>query len=128
MTHILHKELSYIVNGILFEVHNEVGRFASEKQICDLIEAKLLERTVPYLREYILPVVHEGEKPGRHRIDFVIDNKIVLEIKFRNYLTKDDYDQVRRYLKTLNMALGILVNFRDERLHPKRILNGGGKE
>jgi len=43
-------------------------------------------------------------------------------------LKKEDYEQVQRYLKTLNLALGILVNFRDERIYPKRVLNGGGKE
>ena len=76
----------------------------------------------------MLPSIHVGEMPGRHRVDFLIDNKIILEIKYRKYLTKEDYEQTQRYLTTLNLALGILVNFRDERLHPKRILNGGGKE
>lgn len=128
MTHIIHKELSFTINGILFEVHNEVGKFASEKQICDVIEQKLKERNIEYLREYVLPSIHEGEKPGRHRIDFLIENKIILEIKYRKYLLKDDYDQTRRYLATLNLALGILVNFREDRLHPRRVLNGGGKE
>ncbi len=128
MTHIIHKELSFIINGILFEVHNELGKFSSEKQICDLIELKLKERDLKYLRENNLLSEHEGEKPGRHRVDFLIDNKIILEIKYPKYLLKDDYDQTRRYLATLNLALGILVNFREDRLHPRRVLNGAGKE
>ena len=82
MTHIIHKELSFIINGILFEVHNELGKFSSEKQICDLIELKLKERDLKYLRENNLLSEHEGENPGRHRVDFLIDNKIILEIKY----------------------------------------------
>lgn len=128
MAHIIHKDLSYLINGILFEVHNEIGRFANEKQICDLIEMKLIEHKVDYKREFVLPNINQEEQVGRHRVDFLIDNKIVLEIKYRRYFTKDDYNQMLRYLTTLNLALGILVNFRDSRLHPHRIINGGGKE
>ena len=124
----LHKDLSFLINGLLFEVHNEIGRFASEKQVSDLIEIKLKNAKLPYERELTLAPIHVEEIPGRHRVDFLIDNKIVLEIKYRKYLQREDYLQVKRYLNTLNIALGILVNFRDERLHPKRILNGGGKE
>lgn len=128
MANIIHKDLSYIINGLLYEIHNEVGRFASEKQICDLIENKLKENSLAYQREFVLPTIYVGEAPGRHRVDFLIENKIVLEIKYRNFLKREDYEQVRRYLKMLNLALGVLVNFRENRLHPKRILNGSGKE
>ena len=38
---IIYKELSYQINGLLFEIHNELGRFANEKQVCDYIENKL---------------------------------------------------------------------------------------
>lgn len=128
MAHLIHKELSYQINGILFEVHNELGRFASEAQICDRIEEKLKERGLPYRREYVIISVHEGEKKGRHRVDFIIDDKIILEIKCRRYLLKEDYMQTKRYLVTANYALGLLVNFREMRIHPKRIVNGSGKE
>lgn len=128
MVHIVHKELSYIINGILFEVHNELGRFASEKQICDAIEIRLKQYNLPYRREFVLPSAHVGERVGRHRVDFIIEDKIILEVKMRRQLRQEDYNQLLRYLQTLNLALGLLVNFRDERLHSRRVLNGGGKE
>lgn len=128
MTEILHKELSYILNGILFETHNELGRFVSEAQVCDVIEKKLQEKKVPYFREHAIPTTDNGEQVGRHRVDFLIDGKIVLEIKCKKYLQKEDYIQTQRYLKALNLALGIAVNFHDERIYPKRILNGQGKQ
>ena len=128
MAHIIHKELSYKINGILFTVHNTIGRNASEQQVCDLIEEKLRTAGLVYKREFVLAGIHAGEKIGRHRVDFLIEEKIVLEVKYRRFLRKEDYVQVKRYLETLNLALGILVNFREERLHPKRVLNGGGKE
>ena len=127
MVQLLHKELSFKINGILFTVHNTVGKYASEKQVCDLLEEAFKKEGVVYQREYFISSQHDEEKEHRHRVDFIIENKIVLEIKYRKFLQKEDYFQVKRYLHALNLALGILVNFREERLHPKRILNGGGK-
>lgn len=128
MGNILHKDLSFTLNGILFNVHNNTGRFASEKQVCDLIEESLKENSIKYRREFILPTEKLIENPGRHRVDFLIEDCIILEIKYKQYLEREDYAQIKRYLKTLNLALGILVNFREKRLYPKRILNGSGKE
>jgi len=124
---IIYSKLSYIINGIFFESHNEIGRFANEKQVCDLIERKLKERSLRYEREKVLPLSFLGEMPGRNRIDFLIEDKIVLEIKCKRFLTREDYYQTKRYLVALNKKLAILVNFRDERLIPKRILNSNGK-
>lgn len=125
---IIHKELSFEITGILFEVHNEVGKFGSEAEVCDLIATKLSEANIKFVREHTISPTNEGENKGRHRVDFLIENKIVLETKTKRFLTKEDYFQIKRYLSHLNLTLGILVNFRDDRLHPKRILNGTGKD
>ncbi len=128
MAYLVHPELSYQVVGILYEAHNEVSRFSSEQEIGDIIALRLKIVGIPFVREFNLQPIHRGEHNGRHRVDFLIEDKIVLEIKTKKFLTKEDYYQVQRYLKHLNLKLGILVNFRDERLHPKRILNSVGKE
>jgi len=81
-----------------------------------------------FRREFVLFPIHKGERPGRHRVDFLIENKIVLEVKCKAITSHDDYSQAKRYLKQLNLALGLLVNFREIRLNPKRVLNSTGKE
>jgi len=55
--------------------------------------------------------------------DFIIDDKIIIEFKAKNFITKEDYYQAKRYLVTLNLELAIIVNFRQYRLSPKRVLN-----
>lgn len=125
---VIHKELSYQLTGILYAAHNEVGRFASEKQVCDIIEKFLAGSGISYKREYVVRPAHEGEIIGRHRIDFLIKDSIIVEVKCKRFLTREDYYQIKRYLRQLNLKLGILVNFQEERLHPKRILNSLGKE
>ena len=78
---------------------------------------------IKYEREKILPPSFKFEKEGRNKVDFLIDGKIILEIKAKRLLLKDDYYQVRRYLSSLNKKLGLLVNFRDKYIKPRRILN-----
>ncbi|MSU75375.1 MAG: GxxExxY protein [Candidatus Magasanikbacteria bacterium] len=128
MNDLIYKDLSFKINGILFEVHNELGRYANEKQVCDLMEKKFILIELPYEREFVPNLSDRGEKINRNRLDFIIDRKIILEIKCKSFLTREDYYQIQRYLTSLNLKLGILINFRDERLHPKRILNSLGKE
>ena len=122
-TKIILPELSYEVNGILFGVHNKLGRFLNEKQYADAVENLLKENKIKYEREKVLEQLFEGEKEGRSKVDFLIENKIIVELKSKRMLLREDYYQVRRYLEVLGLKLGILVNFRDKYLKPRRILN-----
>jgi GxxExxY protein len=123
MDKILYKDLSFQICGLLFKVHNELGRFRNEKQYADRLEQLLKDNKINYLREFNLPQSFIGEHKNRNRIDFIIDDKIIIECKTKTLLTKEDYSQTLRYLTTLNKRLGILVNFRQTFLKPKRIVN-----
>lgn len=112
---LIYPELSYLITGILFEAHNEKGRYAREKQYGDFIEKKLKELGIPYKREIIIA-------DSGNTLDFIIENKIVLELKNKTILTKQDYFQLQRYLQTTGIKLGILVNFRYKYLKPIRIV------
>jgi len=120
---LIFSDLTYKINGILFKVHNQLGRYCNEKQYSDLIEKLLKDLKMLFEREKILPQSFIGEKSGRNKVDFLIENKVILEIKSRRIITKEDYYQVRRYLEALKLKLGIIVNFRNLYLRPKRILN-----
>lgn len=128
MSILIYPDLSYRINGILYKVHNELGRFLNEKQYCDLIEEFLKNQKISFEREKILPQAFPSEKIGRSKVDFLIENKIILEIKTKIVVTSEDYFQLKRYLRSLNIKLGIIVNFRRRFLSPKRILNSLAKE
>ena len=120
----IYKELSYEIVGLLFEMHKDLGRFRNEKQYGDYFEKLLQQKNFKYIREYRFNDHQYGKGNVRCIVDFIIEDKIIVEFKARDFLTKEDYYQVKRYLVTLNLHLGILVNFRQPRLVPKRILNG----
>lgn len=120
---LIYPELSYKITGVLFSVHNENGRYCNEKQYSDSIENLLRKLNIKYEREKIIPQSFEGEQQGRNKVDFLIDDKIVLEVKAKRLLIKDDYYQVKRYLAAFNKKLGLMVNFRDKYIKPRRIIN-----
>lgn len=123
MPKIILPKLSYKITGILFKTHNELDRFCNEKQYGDYIENLLKENDIKYKREIIIPESFVGEHKGRNKVDFIIKDRVILELKAKRILTKEDYYQTKRYLEALGLKLAILANFRDKYLKPKRILN-----
>lgn len=120
---LIYPELSYRITGILFSVHNELGRFCNEQQYGDSVENYLKKLKIDYQREKAPLFYPEENTKVRNKVDFLIDEKIILEIKTKRILTKDDYYQTKRYLTAFGKKLGLLVNFRDKYIKPKRILN-----
>ena len=112
---LIYPELSYIITGVLFAVHNELGLYAREKQYGDLIEQKLKEIKILYKRE--LAVSNSG-----NILDFTIDGKIILELKAKTNTVPEDYRQIQNYLQASNLKLGLLVNFRQKYLRPMRVV------
>ena len=112
---LLHPELSYQITGILFDVHNELGSFAREKQYGDLMEERLKESKIPYVRE--ISIGNSG-----NILDFLIDQKIILELKAVRILTREHYRQIQNYLQQTKMDLGLLINFRNKYIKPSRVI------
>lgn len=122
MKKILFPKLSYQITGLCFKVHKEIGRFCREKQYADLLENLFNKNRIPYQREYEIGNLNSGGSKG-NIVDFLVDNKIVLELKAKKFVTKDDYYQMQRYLQNSGLELGMIVNFRNTYLKPKRVLN-----
>ena len=123
MEKILHKDLSYKITGLLFNVHKELGYFRNEKQYSDYFEELLKREKLKYDREYRFEDHEYGQGKTRCICDFIVENKIILEFKAKDFINKDDYYQAQRYLATLNLELAMIINFRQKRLMPKRVLN-----
>jgi len=120
---VIYPELSYTLMGILFEVHNKLGTKYQEKHYQKAIEIKLKELNIPYKREEKVTIEFGKEKLGEFYIDFIINDKIILEIKKVWKITQDDIKQVLRYLKAANLKLAIIANFRHKKLEYRRVLN-----
>ena len=112
---LIYRKLSYLITGLCFDIHNELGRFSKEKQYCDLLEEKLKLAKIVYKREYKI-------NDTGNIIDFLIEDKILLEIKAKRLILKIDFYQTQRYLQSLGIKLGMILNFRNRYLKPIRII------
>lgn len=120
MTTIIEKELSYKLGGIFFEIQDELGRFCRERQYADILEEKLVKEQINFKREFPLEI--GGRKSNF--VDFIIEDKVLIDLKAKPFITREDYYQMKRYLNVAGLELGLIVNFQDKHLKPKRVLNG----
>ena len=120
---VLHPELSYKIIGALFDVFNELGYSYREIYYQKAI-AKLFKQLNINFREQVgMPLLFKGEMIGRAVCDFLVDDKIILEIKHGDRFSVQDIKQLYTYLKAKNLKLGILARFSSKGLKFKRVLN-----
>lgn len=120
---LVYPELSYKVIGILFEVFNELGPGLQERYYQRAVAACLQSIRIPFIEQARSPLEFQNRPIGFGVLDFLIDDKIVLELKRGNRFLKQAIDQVQTYLKTSNHQLGIIANFTSHGVTYKRILN-----
>lgn len=127
MKKLLYQDLTYKINGLCFKVHRKLGRFCRERQYGDELEILLKESGLKYKREHDLKKINKLSPEG-NKVDFIVEGIIILDIKTKKFITKEDYFQMLRYLEAVNLELGIIINFRNTYLKPKRILNSKFKK
>ena len=123
MAQIIHKELSYKITGIIFSVYNRLGYGYREKIYKEAIEIELKNEKIPYHRELIVPLYYKGNKIGKYVFDFVVENKVILEIKVSNNFWVKDIQQIFSYLTASELRLGILVLITKKGVKSKRIVH-----
>ena len=78
---------------------------------------------IPFKEQISIPIKFRDTDIGRYIADFLIDNKIALEIKRGDYFSRRDIIQILAYLKATKLKLGILARFSSKGLKFKRIIN-----
>ncbi len=120
---LLYPELSFKIVGILFEVSNTLGYGYLEKYYQKAIAALLKKSNIEFKEQVKVEVKFGDDVVAEGRADFIIKEKIILEIKKGNTYRKNNIDQLNSYLKMTGHQLGILANFTTKGLLYKRILN-----
>lgn len=124
MDDLVYKDEAYKIVGILFEVHKNLGKGFSEIVYKDAIEYELNECAIPFEREKEYNIKYKNSiLKHRFYADFVIDNKIILEIKTVDCFNASHYNQCLNYLKISGNKLALLANFNAPSLEYKRIVD-----
>jgi GxxExxY protein len=120
---VIFKKESYEIVGCCFEAYNQLGSGHREKTYQGTLENLFTSNNIPFASQYYIPIKIDDEVVDKHFFDFLIDNKIILEIKTGNHFHKRDLEQLHSYLKSARVKLGILVNFSSNGVHFRRVLN-----
>jgi GxxExxY protein len=107
-----HKDLTYKIIGCAYEVHSNLGPglLESTYEIC--LEHELINEGLIVQRQVSLPVVYKDKKlDAGYRIDLLVENKIVIELKSVDELVPVHEAQLLTYLKLSNKKIGLLINF-----------------
>lgn len=105
-------ELSNIIIGKAIEVHRELGPGLLESAYQECLSYELITYGLQVEKEKALPVVYKEVKLDHgYRIDLLVENKVVIEIKTVEFLTDVHTAQILTYMKLGNYKLGLLLNF-----------------
>lgn len=122
MTEILFKELSFAIVGAAMEVHRQLGVGFLEAVYQKALAYELTLRGIPFEEQKVLSVYYKGQLVGEYQADFVVDGKIVLELKSVSAISNAHMAQARNYLAATGLRLAILINFGAASLETKRVV------
>lgn len=106
-------EISYKIRGAIFNVYNNLGPGLLESAYEEALRIELEKVGCNVRTQVTLPMVYEGVTiPNAYRIDMLVDDKVIIEIKAATSLPEVFFAQLITYLKLTGKKLGFLVNFK----------------
>lgn len=108
---LLYPELSYTVQGCIFDTYKLYRNSQKEAIYHNTLLEKLKEKNLEIIKNKQLPVLYEGKKMGVYIPDLIVEEKILIEIKAKSFILKQDISQFWYYLKATPYKVGYLINF-----------------
>jgi GxxExxY protein len=117
-----HAVLTSAILAAAIEVHKSLGAGYVESVYANALDVALRERKVTFIREHEVALTFHGVLVGHHRLDLVVDNKVVVELKAVEKLAPVHFAQLRSYLASTDLSVGLLLNFNAPVLEVKRVV------
>ena len=121
-TNIIYRDLSYQIMGAIFEVHKELGPGFLESVYEKALIEEFTKKAIKVETQRVINVIYKGKKIGVHRLDLVVEGKVVVELKAVESFSIHHKAQLTSYLKASGYKLGILVNFSKGKVEYRRVL------
>ncbi len=120
---LIHPELSYKIVGVLLNVYGQLGYGLYERAYQKAVGVGFKKAGLLFVEQLYAPIVFEGTVVAKNYLDFLVEDKVAVELKRGDKFVKAHIDQLYNYLVAKDLRLGILVYFAPNRLHYKRIVN-----
>jgi len=109
-------EISYLIRGAIFQVFKKLGPGLLESVYELALEYELRKKGLKVERQVFLPILYDEELLGQYRLDLLVEDKVIIEVKSVFELSAIHHKQLLTYLKLSEKKLGILVNFNEDEI------------
>jgi len=118
-----YEELTHKIIGCAMAVHQVLGNGFQEVIYQRALAIEMREQGLDFKREMDMNIFYRGHQIGTRRVDFFVENKIMVELKAVKQLEDVHLAQAMNYLEAYNMEIGLLINFGAKSLEFKRVHN-----
>ncbi len=105
------EEIIKKIKGFAIEVYKILGAGYNECVYEEALALEMRKAKIDYDIELNTEIMYKGEKVGIHKLDFIVERKLVIELKAAASISKGNISQTKSYLKTLGLKKGLLINF-----------------
>src|SRR5688572_16369837 len=123
MEELTFKEITEKIIGSAMRAHASLGNGFQELIYQRALEIEMQDSGLRFIREMSMPIYYKGRKIGQRRVDFFVEEKIMVELKAVINLENVHLAQAKNYLEAYNMEVGLLINFGSISLQFKRLVN-----
>ncbi len=123
MTEHLYKDLTYAIIGTAMEVHKILGGGFLESVYQSALSHEFSLRQIPFAEQVRLPVYYKQQCVGDFIADFMVEDKVIVEIKAVTSLHEAHLAQAIHYLTATGKSVGLLINFGNKSLEYKRVVS-----
>ena len=120
-TELRHREITDVIIAAAIAVHRELGPGFLESIYEQALAVEFALRGIAFVRQKPIPLFYRDHQIGEHRLDFLVEDKIVVELKAVEALENVHFAIVRSYLKAAGLADGLIVNFSTMPLTVRRV-------
>ena len=118
-----YSDVTGAVIGCAFEVHSILGTGFQEVVYQRALAVEMESRGLSFAREWEMPIFYKERQVGTRRVDFLVDEKVVVELKAISELEKVHLAQAINYLEAFRLEVGLLLNFGVAKLEFRRVVN-----
>ena len=115
-------ELTGKIIGCALEVHKILGNGFQEVIYQRALAIEMKQQGLSFSREHVMDIYYKDNHVGRRRVDFFVENQVMVELKARKNLDDADLAQAINYLEAYGLKFGLLINFGDTSLRFHRVM------
>ncbi|MBT3412982.1 MAG: GxxExxY protein [Candidatus Jacksonbacteria bacterium] len=115
-------KLTHAVIGCAYQVYNTLGTGYREAYYQRALAEEFLHKSISFRREVKTPLYYHKKIIGQYFIDFIVENKLVIELKAHDSVRNKDLAQILGYLKRTQLTLGLLLLFGSDGVVVKRVI------